>query len=65
MIFCIVTVDLCGRVSHAFGEVEMTTSEQKVLARGVAAGTIIGMALGLMIALFLVIRPELFRALIP
>ena len=52
-------------VSHAFGEVEMTTSEQKVLWRGVAAGTIIGLAAGLMIALFIAIRPELFRALIP
>ena len=46
-------------------EVEMTTSEQKVLARGVAAGTIVGVAVGLMIALFIAIRPELFRALIP
>lgn len=43
----------------------MTTSEQKVLWRGVAAGTIMGVALGLMIALFIAIRPELFRALIP
>ena len=66
MIVCTVTVDLeCGRDSHAFGEVEMTTSEQKVLWRGVAAGTIMGVALGLMIALFIAIRPELFRALIP
>ncbi len=31
----------------------MTTSEQKVLWRGVAAGTIMGLALGLMIALFI------------
>ena len=54
-----------GVVSHAFGKVEMTTSEQKVLWRGVAAGTIIGLAAGLMIALFIAIRPELFRALIP
>jgi hypothetical protein len=43
----------------------MTTSEQKVLARGVAAGTIVGVAAGLMIALFIAIRPDLFRALIP
>ena len=42
-------------------EVEMTTSEQKVLARGVAAGTIVAVAVGLMIALFIAIRPELFR----
>lgn len=43
----------------------MTASEQKVLWRGVAAGTITGLALGLMIALFIAMRPELFRALIP
>ena len=43
----------------------MTTSEQKVLARGVAAGIMIGLPVGLMIALFIAIRPELFRALIP
>ena len=44
-------------------EVEMTTSEEKVLWRGVAAGILIGMALGLMIALVIAIRPELFRGL--
>ena len=55
----------CGRISPASGEVEMTTSEQKVLTRGVAAGTIVGVAVGLMIALFIAIRPDLFRALIP
>ena len=43
----------------------MTTSEQKVLWRGVAAGTVVGLVVGLMIALFIAIRPELFRALIP
>jgi len=43
----------------------MTTGEQKMLWRGVAAGTIMGLALGLMIALLVAIRPELFRALIP
>jgi tetrahydromethanopterin S-methyltransferase subunit F len=41
----------------------MTANEQKVLWRGVAAGTLIGLALGLMIALVIAIRPELFRAL--
>jgi hypothetical protein len=66
MIVCNFTVDLeCGMDSHVFGEVEMTTSEQKALWRGVAAGTIMGLALGLMIALFIAVRPELFRALIP
>jgi hypothetical protein len=39
----------------------MTNSEQKVLVRGVAAGTLVGLAIGLMIALFIAIRPELFR----
>jgi hypothetical protein len=56
---CLVLLQLtweCGKVSRAFGEVEMTTSEQKVLWRGVAAGTIMGLALGLMIALFIAIR---------
>jgi tetrahydromethanopterin S-methyltransferase subunit F len=43
----------------------MTTSEQKVFARGVAAGTFVGLAIGLLIALFIAIRPELFRALMP
>ena len=41
----------------------MTANEQKVLWRGVAAGTLIGLALGLMIALVIAVRPELFRAL--
>ncbi|HEX9138565.1 MAG TPA: hypothetical protein VF848_02160 [Steroidobacteraceae bacterium] len=66
MIFRTVTVDLeCGMNFHALGEVEMTTSEQKVLWRGVAAGIMVGFALGLMAALFISIRPELFRALLP
>jgi tetrahydromethanopterin S-methyltransferase subunit F len=42
----------------------MTNGEQKVLWRGVAAGTIIGLALGLSIALFIAIKPELFAGLI-
>jgi len=42
----------------------MTNGEQKVLWRGVAAGTIVGLALGLMIALFISIKPELFAGLI-
>jgi putative effector of murein hydrolase len=43
----------------------MTANEQKVLWRGVAAGTMMGLVIGLMLALFIAIRPELFRALIP
>ena len=42
----------------------MTQGEQKVLWRGVAAGTIVGLALGLMIALFIAMKPELFAGLI-
>ena len=42
----------------------MTSGEQKVLWRGVAAGTIVGLALGLMIALFIAIRPSLFAGLV-
>jgi hypothetical protein len=41
----------------------MTNSEQKVLWRGVAAGTLLGLAMGLMIALFIAMRPEFFAAL--
>jgi len=42
----------------------MTSGEQKMLNRGVAAGTIMGLALGLMIALFIAMRPDLFAALV-
>jgi hypothetical protein len=42
----------------------MTNGEQRVLCRGVAAGTIVGLALGLMIALFIAMKPELFAGLI-
>lgn len=42
----------------------MTNGEQKMLWRGVAAGTIMGLALGLMMALFIVMKPELFAGLI-
>ena len=43
---------------------EMTNGEQKMLARGVAAGTIMGVAIGLIIALFIEMKPELFAGLI-
>ena len=43
----------------------MTTREHKVLVRGVAAGAMVGLALGFIMALFIAIRPELFTALTP
>jgi tetrahydromethanopterin S-methyltransferase subunit F len=42
----------------------MTNGEQRVLWRGVAAGTIVGLALGLMIALLIAMKPELSAGLI-
>jgi tetrahydromethanopterin S-methyltransferase subunit F len=42
----------------------MTSGERRVLARGVAAGTFIGLAIGGMIALVIATRPELFAGLI-
>jgi hypothetical protein len=41
----------------------MTKGEQRVLMRGVAAGTMIGLAIGLMIAFFIAMKPELFAGL--
>jgi esterase/lipase len=46
-------------------EIAMTTSELKVLRRGVAAGTVVGLAIGGMIALFIALRPELVAVLMP
>lgn len=42
----------------------MTNGEHKALWRGVAAGSLVGLALGLMIALFIAMKPELFAGLI-
>lgn len=42
----------------------MTSGEQKVLWRGVAAGTIIGMAIGGMIALVIAMKLALFARLL-
>ena len=42
----------------------MTTGEQKMLRRGVAAGALIGLGIGGIIALFIAMKPELFAALI-
>jgi hypothetical protein len=42
----------------------MTNGEQKMLWRGVAAGMIVGLALGLMVAVFIAMKPQLFVGLI-
>lgn len=42
----------------------MTTGEQKLLWRGVAAGTLVGLAIGGMIALVIAMKSELFVGLI-
>ena len=42
----------------------MTNGEQKVLVRGVAAGTMLGLAIGAMIALLIAMKPEFFAGLI-
>lgn len=42
----------------------MTSGEQKVLWRGAAAGAMVGLAIGGMIALVIAIKPELFAGLI-
>lgn len=41
----------------------MTSGEQRTFWRGVGAGTITGLALGSLLALFIAIRPEWFAAL--
>ena len=42
----------------------MTKGEQRVLMRGVAAGTMIGLVIGLMLALFIAMKPEFFAELL-
>jgi hypothetical protein len=42
----------------------MTSGEQKMAWRGIAAGTIMGLAIGGIIALCIAVRPEFFAALI-
>jgi hypothetical protein len=42
----------------------MTSGEQKMLRRGVAAGTLMGMAIGGLSALVIAMKPELFAGLI-
>jgi hypothetical protein len=42
----------------------MTNGEQKMLWRGVAAGTLVGLVIGGMIAMVIAVKPELFAGLI-
>ena len=42
----------------------MTNGEQKMLVRGVAAGTMMGLAIGLITALLIAMKPELFAGMI-
>ena len=42
----------------------MTNGERKLLAHGVAAGAIMGLAFGLITALFIAMRPEVLAALV-
>jgi hypothetical protein len=42
----------------------MTPGEQKMLNRGVAAGTLIGLVIGGLIALVIAMKPEVFAALL-
>jgi hypothetical protein len=42
----------------------MTAGEQKMLYRGVAAGTVLGLALGSILALFIAMKPEFFAVLL-
>jgi hypothetical protein len=42
----------------------MTNGEQKMLWRGVAAGTLVGLALGGMVALCIAVKPVFFAGLI-
>jgi hypothetical protein len=51
------------KISVASWRHEMTNGEQRVLWRGVAAGTIVGLAVGLMIALVVATKPGLFAGL--
>ena len=41
----------------------MTKSERKILYRGLAAGTLLGMGIGGIIALLILMRPDFFAAI--
>jgi len=51
-------------ISASLWRCELTSGEKKMLARGVVAGTFIGLAIGGMIALVIAMKPELFAGLI-
>lgn len=42
----------------------MTDGERRAMWRGVAAGALMGVAIGLLLALFVLMRPELFGAVL-
>jgi hypothetical protein len=42
----------------------MTDGEHKMLMRGVAGGTLMGVAIGLMLALAIAMKPEFFAGLV-
>ncbi|WP_283254834.1 hypothetical protein [Luteimonas galliterrae] len=42
----------------------MTNGEQKILVRGVAAGTLVGLVIGGMIALWIAMKPGFFAGLV-
>lgn len=42
----------------------MTSGEQTLVTRGVAAGVLVGLAIGGMIALVIAMKPEFFAALL-
>jgi hypothetical protein len=42
----------------------MTNREQNMLARGIAAGTLVGLAIGGLVALWIAMKPEFFTGLI-
>ena len=42
----------------------MTHGEQKMLRSGIAAGTLIGLAIGGMVAIIIASRPEIFSSLV-
>jgi hypothetical protein len=50
------------KVAHP--SINMTSGEQRMLWRGIVAGSLMGLAIGGMIALCIAVKPEFFAALI-